>query len=121
MVSTYLCFYDGEEVSAWAGRIGERHRKWHVKIRIPAGMRLKPNAVGFFDSIDPLKLVQFLPGEHADWQAHRGDDSGLPVVKALRSRCVGSWVFGWWPRVWDRILQNAVEANPMNSASEADL
>lgn len=112
MVSYYICFYDGDEIAAWAGRIGERKRKWHVMVRMPVGMRLKPAAVGLLDSVDPFKLVHYLPGDSADWAATRHDDSPLPVSQAIWTRSVGSWVFGWFPGVWKKILQNAIEPMP---------
>jgi len=109
MVSGYICFYDGEEVSAWAGRIGDRKRKWHVNLRLPVGMRLKPNAVGFLDAIDPFKLIHYLPGSEETWSATRHDETPLPVSKAIWTRSIGSWIFGWYPGIWDRILPNAIE------------
>jgi len=109
IVSTYICFYEGEEIAAWAGRIGERKRKWHINIRLPADMRLKPRAVGFLDSIDPFKIVHYLPGESEGWSASKHDGSSLPIGRAIWTRSVGSWIFGWYPGIWDRILQNAIE------------
>ncbi len=112
IVAGYICFYDGEEIAAWAERRGERKPRWHVNIRLPQGMRLKPNAVGLLDSIDPFKLLHYLPGSEDHWVASRHDGSTLPVSRAIATRSPGSWIFALLPNIWPRILTNSLEPIP---------
>ena len=109
MVTTYLCFYDGDEVSAWASRVGSRLQKFKVNVCLPSGLQLKPSAIGFLGAIDPFQLVSFASGTSPNWTATDFEKKPLSVGKALKTRGVGLWVVGWVPGVWDRILMSATE------------
>jgi hypothetical protein len=101
MVSMYICFYDGEEVSAWFQRQGQRLKRFAMIVRLPKGTRLSPTGVAFFDAADPLKLVTYLPG----------DGAAITKADARRSwmRSMGAWIFGWIPGLWMRLLSRKVE------------
>lgn len=109
MISTYICFYDGDEISAWAKRMGTRLARFHVDVQPPCGMKLRPTAARFFGAIDPFHLIRFSPGKSADWVARRLNGSSVSVLSALRFRCVGAWIFGWYPGIWNRILLSGIE------------
>jgi len=109
VTSLYISFYDGEEVAAWAERRGLKLRKLHVYVRLPKGTRLTPKAVAFLDSIDPFKLVHYLPGDEVTWIASRHDGTSIPVWSAVAKRSPGSWILGWYPGFWKKFQANAVE------------
>lgn len=105
MISTYICFYEGEEVSAWATRVGARLKRFQVTVRYPRGTRLQPHRAMFLDAVDPLKLVTYLPGEEAAWKV---DDSGNPYRRSF-TRSIGAWIWGWIPGLWRRTLAKSIE------------
>ncbi|HWD37833.1 MAG TPA: HTTM domain-containing protein [Fimbriimonas sp.] len=112
MIVSYLSFYQGEEVTGWAQRMGMRLRKWHVRVSLPQGMRLQPRALAFFDAMDPFKMVTYLPGEGPNWTAEKFDGQPIGVSKAIGSRCIGGWVFLWLPGMSRRLLEKGLEAIP---------
>jgi hypothetical protein len=106
IVSLYVCFYEGEEVSAWARRVGERLRRWRVTLRRPVGTRLRPGAAAYLQAVDPLGLVEIAPGEGAAWSA---EGSRLPPSLALWTRSPGAWFSAWFPGQLRRMLDRATE------------
>jgi hypothetical protein len=112
MISTYVCFFQGEEVAGWATRVGQRLRRFHVNVYLPQGRRLKPNAVAFLDSTDPFKLIHYLPGDRPEWRAERHDGRPMSPVRATWTRSLGAWPIAWIPGLWGRILNRATEAMP---------
>jgi hypothetical protein len=112
MFTMYLSFYEGHEVSGWAERMGLRLRRWHVLIRLPSGMRLTPRAVAFLDSIDPFKMISYLPGDTSQWVANRIDGTPIAVSKAIATRSLGAWIFAWAPGTISKILSKSLEPSP---------
>ncbi len=105
MVSMYICFFDGEEISAWAERVGRQLKGLHASIFLPQGTRLRPAAAAFLDAVDPLKVVNYLPGHGPTWTAE-------PNGRAAHiswTRSLGAWVFAWVPGVWPKILDASLE------------
>lgn len=81
--STYILFYEGEEIEAWAKRLGERFRRFRTKLTIP---NLQPGPAAALKAADPLDLVEI--------------SSGTPLEGESNSfwRALGAWVltpFGW--------------------------
>jgi len=92
MISTYVVFYEGTEVSAWAKRVGERFRQWRVTVIITRPLAEGPSRV--LAAVDPLNLVTYEVGPEAG--AYAG---GL--------RSVGAWPWAWIPGVWRRVISAA--------------
>ena len=109
MVSTYVSFYDGEEVSGWARRLGRRLTWFRVGVRLPAGSQLKPAAAAFLGAVDPLGLIEYEPGATDAWTAHREAGPGMPARRAMATRSLGAWFFGWIPGIWIRMMASATE------------
>ena len=120
MVSTYVCFYDGEEVTAWAKRLGSRLAKCHAKLSLPRNTRLTESGAGFLEAIDPLQLVHYGPGTADTWTAERTTGGNLSVVPSIHLRSIGSWIFGWIPGIWDKILLKAIESVPTGVEAEPE-
>jgi hypothetical protein len=112
MTTAYVCFYEGDEVTAWARRVGQRLRRFAVVARYPLGTQLRPNAAAFFDAVDPFGLVSFEHGTETKWSVSRPDGRPLPTVFGSWSRSVGAWAFAWIPGIWKRILEAAPEPIP---------
>ncbi|AIE83405.1 HTTM domain-containing protein [Fimbriimonas ginsengisoli] len=117
MVSCYLCFYDGEEVSAWAERLGHRMRRWRTVVRFPHGSQLRPSSAAYLDAVDPLKLVTYASSADTSWHGERADGSEMPYAVASWSRSLGAYLIAWIPGVWHRILHKSLEAAPVQEAS----
>lgn len=111
MITSYITFFDGEEVSGWATRVGTRMRGLHVTVRLPKGMRLTPRAVALLDSLDPFKLVHYLPGESDRWEAETHGGRAIPAAWAIASRSLGAWIFAWIPGAMDRLLAKGLVAD----------
>ncbi len=111
MVSMYVTFYDGEEVSAWFQRLGQRVGKLRASVHLPLGKRFDPRGAAFFDAVDPLKVVNYFPGEEERL-------AGSEVRKSW-THSMGGWLFGWIPGVWRNLLQRALE--PIPDAPEAEI
>jgi hypothetical protein len=96
MVSMYICFYDGDEVEAWAKRMGQRLKGWASRVYLPLDRQLDTRGQVFFDAVDPFGLVSYVPGEMPALD---------PVeVRKAGIRSIGAWVFAWIPGLWRRLL-----------------
>lgn len=110
--SMYITFFDGEEISNWAERIGHRLRRFQVTVRYPNGKQLRPEASAFLDAADPFKLVTYAPATGDAWEAVRSDGRPISYTLASRSRSVGSYPFSWIPGLWHRLLGESLEDAP---------
>jgi hypothetical protein len=109
MISAYVCYYDGEEVTAWARRVGQRFRGLAATVRYPLGTQLRPSAAAFFDAVDPLDLVSYEHGTETKWTAERADGKPTSPVFTAWTRSIGSWAFAWIPGVWKQLMEAATE------------
>ena len=100
MISGYVTFYEGEEISAWAKQWGQRLRRWHTSVRIPAPLATGPAAA--LAALDPLDLVEYQVGEDTMVTKSEGRKSAV--------RSIGAWPIAWLPGVWRGILRRAMEA-----------
>ena len=112
MISVYIAFYEGNEISGFFERLGMHLRKWHVVLRYPAGMRLQPRAVGFFQAIDPLRMVSYLPGESPGWSAETIGGRKLSPVQAILTRCPSTLFFCLWPKFLSNLFNSTLEPLP---------
>lgn len=101
MVSMYITFYDGEEVAAWAKRLGARLKGFQTTVWLPKNARLVPEKAVFFDVVDPLKVVTYQAGESAELENHE--------VKKSWRHSLGAWPWGWWPGVWRKMMTQSLE------------
>jgi hypothetical protein len=119
MASSYICFYDGEEIAAWAKRLGRRFRRASVTVLYPAGSELEPAASAFLAAVDPFDLVAYEPSEGAKWAARRADGSATGPVFASWSRSLGAWIIGVIPGLWRRLLERSVAPLPAREEAPA--
>lgn len=93
ITSTYLCFYDGEEVSAWAGRMAARLKGWRVSLG--GAWREGPRAA--LAAAAPFQLVALEAG---------GDGTATQVW----TRSPALWLFTPWgvARLLARAKEKAV-------------
>jgi len=110
LVSTYICFFDGEEVSAWFKGVGERFKSLRITVHIPEGHTLAPNSIAVLSALDPLGLVEYLPGSKSGFEVTRAN--GVPVrgVWIVATRSMGAWPILGIPWIWNRFLTRALEA-----------
>lgn len=109
MIATYISFYDGEEVSGWAKRVGQKLARYRVQVAAPKGVELSSRRSAFFAALDPFGLVAYVTGDGSTWVSAR---SG-----AVRS--LGAWSFAWIPGLWQKLLdQSLVARNVPEEAPE---
>lgn len=106
--SCYVAFYSGEEASAWFERLGNRFKKFQVRIWTPAGKSLSATSAASLQAMDPMKLVAYNDGSAESWEAKKLDDSPVSPVKASWTRSLGAWPIGWIPGVWKSILEKSL-------------
>lgn len=110
--SCYVAFYSGEEVTEWARRLGQRFKKFKVRVWTPAGKSLAPGPAASLQAMDPLDLVSYTDGGSETWEAKNLEDKSISPVKASWTRSLGAWPIGWVPGVWKRVLDRSVSAAP---------
>lgn len=106
--SCYVAFYSGEEVTEWANRLGQRFKKFQVRVWTPAGKSLSPGPAATLQAMDPLGLVSYTDGAAETWEAKSLDDKPISPAKASWTRTLGAWPIGWIPGVWKRILDSSL-------------
>ena len=111
MVSLYISFYDGEEVEAWAKRLGMRLGRFRATVCLPQRMRFRPGPAAAIDAMDPLELVEYETGDSPAWSAVASGKPAKPFRASL-SRSVGAWIIGVVPYLWKHLLTGALETAP---------
>lgn len=112
MTSTYLSFYNGEEFSAFAKRLGDKWSKWKVRVSLPKGRVLVPGKGDAIKALDAFGMVDYEPGEEQGWTAVRADQKALDPVSATLNRAPAAWVLKLMPGVWKKALNSATEHVP---------
>ncbi len=93
MISSYLMFFEGEEITAWSRRMRPKLARFAKTIRLPGTLR--PGPKEFFSAVDPFGLVKI--------------ESGAESVPAGAWRgAVGAWFFAWIPGLWRRLLDRGI-------------
>ncbi|MBC8063653.1 MAG: HTTM domain-containing protein [Chlorobia bacterium] len=108
--SCYPAFFEGEEVTEWFRRLGERFSKFRARVWTPAGKAMRPGAASAIQAMDPLGLVAYTDGGGTDWEARNAKDEVISPVKASWTRSLGAWPVGWIPGIWRRILDASLES-----------
>jgi hypothetical protein len=93
MITSYINFFDGEEVTHWAKRVGERLARF--RMNVPISPQTSEEKLRVLKAMDPFDLVAYrLSDEAPSTEQLRGS--------ALRS--VGSWYAAWIPGWWRKTL-----------------
>lgn len=112
MISTYLAFYRGEEISEWAKRIGHKLKGYAVRVWLPQGKAFREGPGRAITAADPFGFVSYLPGDEEEWKAENDKGKRLRYVWASLSRSLGAWALLPAPGVWRRLLNAALEPAP---------
>jgi uncharacterized membrane protein YphA (DoxX/SURF4 family) len=105
MCSTYLAFYDGEEFSSFAKRLGRKLSRFHRQVALPEGSQLSVRGTALLSAVDPLGLVEVTPGTNSDWV---GSD-GKHGVSTLIGACPPLWPFCLFKGFIKRAANNCLE------------
>lgn len=111
--SLFVAFYDGEEVTAWAKRIGERLQRFRLKVDLPVGTRLEVGSQAALAAADPMSLVSYSISESPNWRAATLSGSPRNPFRASLRRSPGAWLVGLVPGLWRRMLRHALEPAPV--------
>jgi hypothetical protein len=123
--SLYITFYEGEEVTAWAQRIGIRLKRFALTVFLPEQAQLKQNAAAMLVAADPLGMVSYEAGSAPVWQAKDATGRQRNPFIYSRLRSVGAWVTYPIPGLWRRLLEHSIEPEqdeieqPLPRASKA--
>jgi hypothetical protein len=107
--SLYITFYEGEEVTAWALRMGQRLKRLSLRVLLPEQSQLKPSAAALLSAVDPFDLVAYETGSAPAWEAVDANGAKRNPFKASRLRSVGAWVTYPVPGLWRRMLERSIE------------
>jgi len=122
MCSSYLAFYDGEEFSAWAKRIGMKLKFARITVEMPQGNSLSSKGAATLGALDFLGVVNFGQGDGDCWVATGTRGAIKNPYLAVLKRCPGVWVYflapGAWRRLMDRSLEPGPSPIPAKSAAE---
>jgi len=109
MCSMYISFYDGEEVTEWAHRLGERLARFRIRVMAPAGAALQPGPRAALEGMDALGLVSYEAGTEEEWSAEGSDGSVRNPFLGSLTRSMGAWPLLLVPWVWHRLLAASVQ------------
>jgi hypothetical protein len=109
VTSAYIAFYEGEEVSAWIKRLGEKLHRLRLLVQIPEGYRLKPNAARALHALDPLGLVTYESGLSPTWVAMDNGGKLKPPSFSSWTHSLGAFPLGMVPGLWRKLLASAIE------------
>lgn len=91
MVSMYLCFFDGEELTTWAKKVGRRFPQFRVEVVVPEGASLRlPSLI---HAADPFGWIHLEQSEVDQWSATDATGKVIPWWTAVATRAAGLWVF----------------------------
>lgn len=109
MMATYLAFYEGDEMSACAKRIGERLKRYRVKLWVPSGSKMGDGPEAALKATDPFDLVEYSEGgTNKDWESEDSEGRKSTAKRGL-IRSVGAWPLALLPKMWDRVLNKSLK------------
>jgi len=122
----YLTFYEGEEVTEWAKRWGQRLKQFSIRVMLPANKMLRVGPAAALSAADPLGLVSYEAGDGERWTAVTPDGRQKNPFLSSRVRSIGGWVIAIVPGLWRRMLQQGtIEATedkpPVKKRPRADI
>lgn len=122
IMATYLCFYDGEEIVAFAHRLGRRLKRKILLVTLPVGQKLRLGPGYALHAMDPLGLVKYEAGVEPDWQAVNNWGRHKNPATATLWRSLGAWPLALVPGLWKKLLNRALEpAKAEPTAQPAEL
>jgi hypothetical protein len=89
MITSYINFFDGEELENWAKQLSERWAK--IRVVVPVSPSLSTGQMDALNAMNVLNLVEFRPAPEPPSAAE---------VRASAIRCPGAWAIAWMPGVW---------------------
>jgi hypothetical protein len=104
IVATYIAFFDGEEITEWAKRVGERLKKFRVRVFLPAGTQLRPGPASALSAMDAFDLVEYQAGQVPKWHAMDAKRRERSPFRASALRTIGAWPIQLVPGLWKRLL-----------------
>jgi hypothetical protein len=109
MIAQYIAFYDGEEVSGWARRVGARLKRLHLRVAMPVGKTLHEDRGAALRAMDAFELITYERGTEPGWvaTAASGRRAANPYRAAL-ARSVGGWGTVLVPGLWAKIMDGAL-------------
>ncbi|HXH60886.1 MAG TPA: HTTM domain-containing protein [Fimbriimonadaceae bacterium] len=105
--SCYITFYEGDEVAGWFARLGERFKKYRLKVAAPAALKEGPELA--LEAADPLHLVNYTRGAGDDWVVEQEQSGAKVSTFAVLKRSMGLWPLVVFPPAWGRMLSSSTE------------
>ncbi len=108
MCAYYIVFYEGEEVTAWFKRLGNRLKRFQLTVHVPTGVDHDAPQALAIQATDPLGLVTYETGDSQELVAESGDHEYSSPIRAIWIRSIGAWVLGMVPGLWRRMVTVAL-------------
>jgi len=108
IICTYLCFYEGDEISGWAKRMGKRLFRWRLLVQLPSDQTLRPDPALALRALDPFDLVTYDPGDGPEWKAMDTAGRKKNPFRGSWIRSIAAWPLGLIPGLWRKLLKSAL-------------
>jgi hypothetical protein len=108
MCAWYIVFYEGDEVTAWAKRLGARLKRFQICVQTPKGFDPESPPILAMKAMDPLELVSY---EATNSNSLTATVEGTGVAKperAIWKRSVGAWILGIVPGLWHKLVSRSI-------------
>lgn len=118
ILAGYVCHYDGEEIKAWAHRMGGRFKKLKMTVYTPKGTSPVESPVMALDAMDGFDLVTYEQGTQPAWSSEK--DTVRPPHYQVFLRSIGAWFLFPFGLGWKMIMRRAAsEEKPSAKGDEA--
>jgi hypothetical protein len=114
----YVTFYEGEEVTGWFRRLGEKLKGFSLRVYLPKGAQFLPGPGAAIAAADPLGLVSYGAGATENWSALDSSGQERNPFTASQKRSLGGWVIAFVPGLWRRML-NRITITPPETSEPA--
>ncbi len=120
ITSGYVSHYSGEEVTAWARRLGERFKRRRISVQLPRGLRFQPGKGDAIEAVNCLGLIEYEPGTEPGWRAESAEGRPIYPGPATLLRSPGAWGLAIWPPLCSRLLVRATENDTTDAPSDVE-
>ncbi len=103
--STYIVYYDGDEIAGWFKRLAKRFSERAINVSVPGAS--SKGKLEVLESLSPLGLVKYTPVNGEPWVANRADGRAQSWVTASLARSMGAWLLWIAPPLWASIVRSS--------------
>lgn len=117
MITSYLSFYEGDEVSGWAKRVGKKWKRFAAKVRLPRGKTFAAGKGDMVRAMDPFDWVEYTESDAEGWEGEDASGRSQSPFRLSHMRSVAAWPLMIVPGLWRRLLMRAIEDAPLSQGN----